>query len=191
MWTQPPFARIACAVDGTEAALEGVLRALELTGPGTSITLIAVADGRGYSGNRGASLGPASARQALDDARWLARTNGVEALVDLRRGDDPCAVILERASDYDLLVLGGRGPLAAELLRRCPVPLLLARPLAHGAAFPDDLLVMPGAPEALAAKLSASPVRAQDERPPALVLAGPDREHVLALDASVLAVPAS
>lgn len=63
-----PFLRIVCAVDGGAAAQ----LAVTLAGPGIALDFLSVIDGRGFAAARDASLGPAGARRALDEAFWAA-----------------------------------------------------------------------------------------------------------------------
>ncbi len=135
-----PLGRIVCALDGGSSDREAVLRAIALAGSETVLTFLSVGDGRGYSASRGASLTPASARRALDEARWTARGFGVRAQTDLRQAHDAAAAIIAVAADHDLLVLGA-GPLVEPIVDRSPVPVLIARAVPDGREFPRDVLV--------------------------------------------------
>jgi nucleotide-binding universal stress UspA family protein len=167
------FSRIVCAIDDGAAARETVQCAVALAGAGITLDFLSVSDGRGVAGARSASLGPASARRALDEARWVARRSGVRARADLRHHHDAPAAILAAAGEDDLLVTAASGPLMGLV---APVPVLFARAVPAGRDFPRDVLIAtdatPASREVVAVAGALS--RRHDVRP-VLVHVGPAR----------------
>ena len=149
--TPVPFGSILCAVDGTRSATHAVRQAVELAGPGSRLTFLAVAYRVGAGPTEMAALHPDRAAEALTQATALATQRGRTCATEVVEERDPRAAILERAARADLLVLGAPvGPRHAGILlgstssamaHRSPVPVLLARAVPEGVTFAQQILV--------------------------------------------------
>jgi nucleotide-binding universal stress UspA family protein len=100
------FKNILCAVDGTRSSTTAVRMAAGLAGPNGHLTLLAVTAVSGSRPYATAAISPARARHLLTRARHVAETAGVPASTIVDPGSPPVKVILERASEYDLLAIG-------------------------------------------------------------------------------------
>ena len=133
----PLFANILCAVDGTRASTAAVRMAACLAGPHGSLTLLSVTAASGTGLQATAAIGPARVARVLARAKRIADDAGVPATTVVDPGHPPVKIILERASDYDLLALGGpatswfggmlTGGVAFRTLRRFTTPTLFVR----------------------------------------------------------------
>jgi nucleotide-binding universal stress UspA family protein len=100
------FSSILCALDGTRVSAAVVRMAACLAGPDGQLTLLVVTAPSGSGAYASAAISPVRAEQILARAQELAEGEGVscETVVDSR---GPLAqVILERAGEHDLLVVG-------------------------------------------------------------------------------------
>jgi nucleotide-binding universal stress UspA family protein len=144
---EPPFKSIACAVDGSAAALEGVRQAARLAGPGTTIELIAVANEWGG----GPLLPKARAQAALAEAEAVLAGGPAQVRARMLLGDAPWRLLLREAPGHDLLVLGrnrasraggiAMGSAASHAVHSSPIPVLLATAPPAGVGFPDRIVV--------------------------------------------------
>lgn len=156
--TQPTYADILCAVDGSRGSAEGVRHAIELARPGGRVTFVCVSDARGTGANRVASVGEHRASGALGLARLLAREQGIRIETELVHATDPVEELLGRQREHDLLVIGSHpvsraggimvGDTATTLAHRTAGPLLVARASASTVPFPGSVVVaMAAGPE--------------------------------------------
>ncbi|MCU4925876.1 universal stress protein [Halobacteria archaeon AArc-dxtr1] len=138
--------RILVPVDGSEGSTDALDYAIE-TFPNASITVLhAVEVGRGdigaFSGMTGDLPDDAPererAQELLDTARRRGAERGVEIETEVARGR-PDRAIVKRADEenYDLVVIGSHGregvarvllgSVAEKVVRRSPIPVLVAR----------------------------------------------------------------
>lgn len=102
-----PFRRLLCAVDGTLDSNAALRMAVSLTPPGGQLTLLAVTAQRGTGAHVSAAISPRRAESLLEQGRRIAaETGGVMAITLVDPGVSPEKVILEHASEHDLLVMG-------------------------------------------------------------------------------------
>ncbi len=102
----PVFTNILCAVDGTRTSTEAVKMATTLAGPGGHLTLLAVTAVGGSGAFTSAAITPSRAKRILSVAKQIAAKAGVPSSTVVDPGSPPVDVILERARNYDLLVMG-------------------------------------------------------------------------------------
>ena len=149
---EPAFARILCAVDGTEASLAAVEQAAILAGPRGALSLLAVTAESGSGKFHGAAIAPARAQRILDHASQIAAARGTTRCTqEIDPAEPPGDVIVARAAAHDLLALGAPatthltellvGGIAAEVLRRRPCSVLFSRPVRAEGEFPGRLVV--------------------------------------------------
>jgi nucleotide-binding universal stress UspA family protein len=152
------FDSIVCGVDGSEAGFEAARQAAVLADDGAALAYASVQNGP-------------DAHDSLQVAGDAARALGVKASLLAEDGDDPAARLIELAKGQDLLAVGilGRsraaglviGSAASAVLRRSPVPVLVARRPPDGVDFPARVLVasdgtpMSDAAASLTARLAA------------------------------------
>ncbi len=142
---------VVCGVDGTRTAYEAVRQAAALVGADGKLTLLAVTGQSGAGRRQAAALAPARAQRALAHSRRLAAEAGVTALTEIDEGGPVMEVVLERAREHRVLVLGapnmtrlahllfgGTATLAAHVL---PASLLIARRPPAGSAFGERIVV--------------------------------------------------
>jgi len=132
-----PFRTVLCGIDGSRAAAAAASDAIAMAGPDGQVTFITCPWRVGQGLVEKATLDPTRATKATDAARRIARDAAVEASVESVAAKDPTPVLLERAAEHDLLVLGSHGgsraagialgSTASAALHRAPVPVLLSR----------------------------------------------------------------
>jgi nucleotide-binding universal stress UspA family protein len=149
--TVVPFRSILCGVDGSRVAAEAARQAAILATRGDRLTLLGVGweEGRGRSA-RG-TIAPHRLAAALETARLEGRSLGIAPAVRLVESREETSVLLARATDYDLLVLGASsssratgilaGSTATSAVHSAPVPVMLARRPPDDAPFPSSILV--------------------------------------------------
>jgi nucleotide-binding universal stress UspA family protein len=131
------FADILCAVDGTRRSFAAVEQAAVLAGPQGHLTLLAVTAVTGSGAYQSAAIAPGRAEGILDLAAQIANRAEVPSTVVVDPAHPPSSVILDRASQHDLLALGAPvtsrlggmliGGVAVEAVRLSTTPLLAAR----------------------------------------------------------------
>ncbi len=143
------FTNILCAVDGTRASTAAVRLAASLAGPGGHLTLLTVTAARGSGPMSAALVSTSRAKQLLSRAKRIADELGVSSTTIIDPGSPPLKVILERASEHDLLAIGApatswlagmligalgapRGALTATALSQFTTPMLVVRRTATG-----------------------------------------------------------
>lgn len=146
-----PFADVLCAVDGSRGSAEAVRQAIALSGPGASLSFIAVYHAIGTGLAAQADLSEQRARDALEDAALLARQAGVRASTELRAGARASDVLLDEGAKHDLLVIGCYGGsriggimlgnVATRIAHHSDRPLLVARRTVDGSDFPQGILL--------------------------------------------------
>jgi nucleotide-binding universal stress UspA family protein len=134
-----PFADVLCAVDGTHESLSAVEHAAALTGPAGRLTLLLVTSFRFMGDHRSPAIPPAEAGDLLSRAVDVAQGSGVPYTVEVDPASPPSNVILDWASDHDLLAIGAPatpwfggmflGGVAANVETSFTSSLLVARPL--------------------------------------------------------------
>jgi nucleotide-binding universal stress UspA family protein len=135
--SNPVFTNILCAVDGTRTSTEAVRMATTLAGPGGHLTLLAVTAVKGSGAYTTAAITPSRAKRILSSAEHIAEKAGVPATTVVDPGSPPVDVILERARDHDLLVIGAPatswlggmlvGGVATVALSQFTTPMLVVR----------------------------------------------------------------
>jgi len=137
MADSPVFKDILCAVDGSKASAAAVKMAACLAAPGGRVTFLAVTGLKGSAQNAQGAISPSHAEAIVDTAKLVAEKAGVEStgIVDPNRPTSE--VILERARDHDLLVIGAPagswlgelivGGVAAATLSQFTTPMLVVR----------------------------------------------------------------
>ncbi|HVR05988.1 MAG TPA: universal stress protein [Solirubrobacteraceae bacterium] len=145
------FADILCAVDGTRGSFAAVEQAASLAGPSGHLTLLAVTAVAGGGAFRQAALGDSRAELILDRAADMAYNAGVGATKVVDPAEPAVQVILERATQHDLLAIGAPvtswlggmfiGGVAAQTLGEFTTPLLAARALPTEHRFAERILV--------------------------------------------------
>jgi nucleotide-binding universal stress UspA family protein len=80
--------------------------AAALAGPDSHLTLLAATAASGSGPSAIAAISPSRAKRMLDRAKHIADQAGVQAGTVVDPGGPPVEVILERASNHDLLVIG-------------------------------------------------------------------------------------
>jgi nucleotide-binding universal stress UspA family protein len=148
---QGPFADVLCAVDGSRGSAEAVRQAIALAAPGASLGFIAVYREIGAGLAAQADLSEERARDALEEATWLAQQAGVRASTELRAGTRASDVLLDEGSRHDLLAIGCYGGsriggimlgnVATRIAHHSDRPLLVARRTVDGNDFPQGILL--------------------------------------------------
>lgn len=100
------FTNILCAVDGTHTSTAAVRMAAGLAGTGGHLTLLAVTAVSGSGRYATAAISPSRVNSLLSHAQRIAEDAGVSSTTVVDPGGPPVEVILERASDHDLLAIG-------------------------------------------------------------------------------------
>ena len=149
---EPVFRSILCGVNGTRGSQEAARQAAVIGGPRAHVAYLAVTYEVGTGATASATLRHAHGEAAAADARKQARQLGVEAEALTLHAASATDVLLRRAADHDLLVLGaGAGSRAAGIIlgrtstaavHRAPRPVLLTRRPPRDAAFPETILVV-------------------------------------------------
>jgi len=131
------FPNILCAVDGTRTSTAAVELAVSLAGPDGHLTLLAVTAVSGSGAYATAAISPGRVDLVLSDAKRIADDAGVPSSTVVDPGGPPVEVILERASDHDLLAIGApatswlggvlTGGVATTTLSQFTTPMLFAR----------------------------------------------------------------
>jgi len=133
----PVFANILCAVDGTLTSTAAVETAASLVGPAGHLTLLAVTAVVGSGAYTTAAISPRRVDLVLSNAKRIADRAGVPSSTVVDPASPPVDVILERASDHDLLAIGAPagswlggvllGDVATVALSQFTTPILFAR----------------------------------------------------------------
>jgi nucleotide-binding universal stress UspA family protein len=142
-----PFKSILCGVEGNESSVEAARQATALAAAsGAGLHFIA-ARAR-FEVN--ADVSEESLGAGLERATAVAREAGVEATMEMAKGEHSTEILLAAAQDHDLLVLGTHdhsraaglvlGSTASEAAHRAEHPLLIARQ-SDGGGFPAKILV--------------------------------------------------
>jgi nucleotide-binding universal stress UspA family protein len=142
---------LVCGVDGSRGSAEAVRQALTLAGSGSHVDFALVEWTTGHGTSAQASVAPARAAVALDEAAHLAAEAGVESATRTVRSNDPASALVELARDADLLVVGATrhsraggivlGRVSTAAAHRSPCDVLIARPEPHGHPFAERILV--------------------------------------------------
>ncbi len=145
------FTNILCAVDGTRTSTGAVETAASLAGPGGHLTLLAVTAVSGSGVYAAAAISPGRVDRVLHAAKRIAEAAGVPSSTVVDPGGPPVDVVIERASDYDLLALGApatswlggklTGGLATNALGQITTPMLFARRASAGSLKGRRILV--------------------------------------------------
>ncbi len=145
------FTNILCAVDGTLTSMSAVETAASLAGPNGHLTLLAVTAVSGSGAYATAAISPGRVDQVLSDAKRIADDAGVPSSTVVDPDGPPVDVMLERASDYDLLALGApatswlggvlTGGVATNALSQITTPMLFARRSFGGSLKGRQILV--------------------------------------------------
>jgi nucleotide-binding universal stress UspA family protein len=197
----PVFRSIICGVNGTRGSQEAARQAAVLAGSRGSLCYFAVTYEAGVGATASAVLGHAHGERAASDARRRARELGVKAEAFTLHASPATDVLLRRAADHDLLVLGAGfgsratgiilGRTATAAVHRSPVPVLLTRRPPRDAEFPKRILVSAdGKPQADEALRLAAAIAAEHGAQVAVVAPAtqrPSERHVLAEELAALA----
>jgi nucleotide-binding universal stress UspA family protein len=155
--SQPVFADVLCAVDGTRGSLTAVRQAVALAGAQGCVTLLAVSAPTGSARYRGAAIDPVRVERVLEVAAQLAREAGVRCTTVAEARGAPSKMILQHAPNHELLAMGAptvswlgglfTGGVAESVLRSFTTPLLLARPAPREQPFGRRIVVASDAGE--------------------------------------------
>jgi nucleotide-binding universal stress UspA family protein len=119
----------------------------------------------------------APAGDGTETVGQAARVAGTRAVFDLAEPSEGVDTILARCGGHDLLAVPA-GPLADALIARTRLPVLVVRPTAPGASFPESVLVaVDDTPEAHAAARIGARVAARSGGHIAVVAAPQHDEH--------------
>ena len=145
------FTNILCAVDGTLTSTAAVEMAASLAGPDGHLTLLAVTAVSGSGAYTTAAISPGRVDLLLGNAKRIADDAGVPSSSVVDPGGPPVEVILERASDHDLLAIGApatswlggmlTGGVATTALSQFTTPMLFARRSFTGSLKGRQILV--------------------------------------------------
>lgn len=182
-----PFGSILCGVDGSRGSSVALEQAIALCGPGARLRFVAISHELTSGERAQVDLSETRAREALDEAAYLARQAGIDAGVELLHGAPTADLLLAEAEKDDLLVIGCRdiprragialGSTATQLAHRCERPLLVARDGADAGDFPRSiLLASDGSPGSWAAARAAASL-AQSRRSQLGLVYVPDGMH--------------
>ena len=137
MTDSPVFKDILCAVDGSKASAAAVRMAACLAAPGGRVTFLAVTGLKGSAQNAQGAISPSHAEAIVDTAKQVAEKAGVDSTGIVDPDRPPSEVILERASEHDLLTIGAPagswlgelivGGVAAAALSQFTTPMLVVR----------------------------------------------------------------
>jgi nucleotide-binding universal stress UspA family protein len=146
-----PFPLILCAVNGSRCSRFAAAQAVELAGADGAVHFLAITDVAGTGHNQTAQVGRRRAREAVNEAKRLARKCGAVATTEVRHDGEPRRALLTEATVYDLLVIGSHarpraegivtGSTAALALHASAVPVLVARPPVDGARLAERIVV--------------------------------------------------
>jgi nucleotide-binding universal stress UspA family protein len=100
------FADALCAIDGTPESLAAAEEAAILTGANGHLTLLAVTSFSSEGAYRSPAIGPGRAKRILDRAVQVAHEARVPYAVEVDPASPPSQVILDWASERDLLAMG-------------------------------------------------------------------------------------
>lgn len=149
--SQPVFADVLCAVDGTRGSLTAVRQSVALAGVQGCVTLLAVSAANGSGRYRGAAVDPARVERVLEVAAQLAREAGVRCTTVAEARGAPSKMILRHACNHELLAMGAptmswlgglfTGGVTGSVLRSFTTPLLLARPAPSEQPFGRRIVV--------------------------------------------------
>lgn len=152
------FTNILCAVDGTLPSTAAVEMAASLAGPDGHLTLLAVTAVSGSGAYTTAAISPGRVDLLLSNAKRIADDAGVPSSTVADPGGPPVEVILERASDHDLLAIGApatswlggvlTGGVATTALSQLTTPMLFARRSVTGSLKGREILVASDGEEA-------------------------------------------
>ena len=172
------FKSILCAVDGTRASTAAVRMAARLAGPQGHLTLSTVTGVSGSGPHTTAAISPKRVEQMLKAAKKVAHDLGAQATTMVDPGAPPVKVILERACDHDLLVIGAPatswlaemlvGGVASTALSQFTTPMLVVRRNFKGSLQGSRIIVASDGEQAsdrvvdIARALSPKPGRAPD-----------------------------
>jgi nucleotide-binding universal stress UspA family protein len=145
------FTNILCAVDGTRPSTAAVEIAASLAGSDGHLTLLAVTAVSGSGAYTAAAISPARVDLVLSSAKRITDDAGVASSTVVDPGGPPVDVILERASDHDLLAMGApaiswlggllTGGVATTALGQFTTPMLFARGSSTGPLRGRQILV--------------------------------------------------
>lgn len=147
----PMFADVLCALDGTPDSFTAVEQAAELAGPDGRLTLLEVTSFDHDGSSRPPAIGPLQAKGVVDRGIQIAKDAGVSSTVEVDPGSPPSRVVLDWASQRDLLALGApstswfggmfTGHVAVTAEGSLAMPMLVARTAPTGQQFARRLLV--------------------------------------------------
>jgi nucleotide-binding universal stress UspA family protein len=147
----PVFRSILCGVNGSRGSLEAARQAAVIGGPRALVRYLAVTHEAGTGATASSVLRHAHGEAAAAEARKAAGELGAQAEALTLHAASATEVLLRRAADHDLLVLGaGAGSRAAGIIlgatataavHRAPGPVLLTRRPPRDAEFPKTMLV--------------------------------------------------
>jgi nucleotide-binding universal stress UspA family protein len=142
-----PFKSILCGVEGNESSTEAARQAIALAAAGGADLHFIAARARFEVD---ADSSEESLEKSLEEATALAGESGVEASMEMAKGEHSIDILLAAAKGHDLLVLGTHdhsraagivlGSTASEAAHRAERPLLIAR-RADGDGFPGRILL--------------------------------------------------
>jgi nucleotide-binding universal stress UspA family protein len=160
----PPavFADIVCGVDGSRGSYLAAHQAVALSGVDGAVRFVAVHHTEGVGVNELSTLSELRAAEALEVAKRLAASQGVQGSGTLISGARPSEILRSEAVGHDLLVIGSHGGSRAggiipggvvtQIAHRCERPLLIARRAVDHDGFPESvLLATDGSPGSWAA----------------------------------------
>jgi nucleotide-binding universal stress UspA family protein len=138
----PAFHSVLCAIDGSPESQEAAHQAMTIAA-GVPLSFLAVPE---YAG-----MTEAVARQVLAEAVEMARSEGLEATMELGERDGIPKAIQEYGGRHGLLAVGSHGQSRREgvvwgstaslAAHTSPVPVLVARRPPDGEPFPSRILV--------------------------------------------------
>ncbi len=145
------FDDILCAVDGTQEALAAIEQAAALAGPNGHLTLLEVTSFEVEGSHRGPEIVPAEATRIIHRAAETAEKSGISFTEEVDPETPPSQVVLDWASDRDLLALGApstrwlggmlRGGVAVTAEGSFTTPLLVARAVSTNEQFARRILI--------------------------------------------------
>ena len=146
-----PFAKILCAVEGSQASTEAARQAVALAAPPSELEVIAVHRTLRAHLLHPARLSEEQLREALRRALEMARQAGVSASSQICSGRYTPDVLLAEGQGHDLTVIGShghsraagisRGRTATELVHKANRALLVARRSPNAEDFPKKVLL--------------------------------------------------
>jgi nucleotide-binding universal stress UspA family protein len=143
--------RLLCGVDGSRGAAEAVRQAVTLAGSGGHVDFALVEWTSGHGATSQASVAPARAAVALEEAARVAKDAGVVSATRTVRSNDPASALVELALEADLLVVGASrhsraggivlGRVSTAVAHRSPCDVLIARPEPHEHPFAERVVI--------------------------------------------------